>query len=159
MNLKDEIKGCKKCPLYSNMLSSPISPEWVGSPKIMFVITPPVKEENDFFGESIVGLNRIRFLQLLEEASLSSYFITSLVKCKPIKTTYTKKNIEDCKGWLVEEFNRLNPNHIVFCGKTPSSISSLFKKYTETHAINKIVSNRQNEQEFKDLISRINSGN
>lgn len=108
--LKSKIENCHNCPLRAKL--SEFETPWIGvgsnQPKVMIVINGPSKEQPIL----ITGL----ILEYLEKnlrlygINKSDLYITPYVKCgrKP-----TKKALEACKDWVIEEMDLLNPRLVV----------------------------------------------
>lgn len=151
MKLRETIRACQKCPLYKNMQTSPVPPEWVGYPKVAFVIDNILKDENDFFQGVVVGVNRARFLQLLKEIGIENYYLTNLVKCIPTKNRYRAQEIKTCVEWLDYEFEKLKPEYVIGCGPKTKIIKA--NGYCKSVGI--ITSSKKEEQEFVNTVRTI----
>lgn len=152
MKLRETIRTCQKCPLFKNMLTSPVPPEWVGYPKVAFVIDNMLTTENDLMQEVITGVNRIRFIQLIKSAGIEDYYLTNLVKCISGTYRYSANTIKVCSEWIGYEFGLLKPKVVVACGKNARKIKADF--YVD--GINKIVSSKKTEKNFLDLLGQVN---
>lgn len=116
MGIREEINNCKLCPLYQNMQTSPIGPEWYGHPQIMIIIGRPPKMENDFLQEVITGTDRKILIEYLNKYLGDKWYITNNVKCIPSNTSYTRYS-KICSSWLIEEIERVKPRYIIGIGK------------------------------------------
>ena len=152
MKLKETIRTCQKCPLFNNMLTSPVPPEWVGYPKVAFVIDNMLTAENDLMQEVITGVNRTRFIQLIKLGGIENYYLTNLVKCMAGTPRYSVATIKLCSEWLDYEFGLLKPKTVVACGKNARKIKADF--YVD--GINRIVSSKKTEKNFLDLLGQLN---
>lgn len=148
MKLRDTIRACQKCPLYNNMETSPIPPEWRGHPKVAFVIDNMITDQHDLLQETITGVNRTRFLSLIKEAGVEDYYLTNLVKCAPTNKYYRVAHIKTCIEWLVYEFEILKPEIIIGCGPKTTVIKADF--YFKSVGI--ITSSKKEEQSFVDQL-------
>lgn len=152
MKLRETIRACQKCPLFNNMNTSPVPPEWVGHPKIAFVIDNVITSENDLMQEVIVGVNRTRFIQLIQSTGIDDYYLTNLVKCAVNKPRYSANMIKVCSEWIDYEFNLLKPKVVIACGKNAKKVRADF--YTD--GVSRIVSSKKNEQDFLDILRQAN---
>lgn len=134
------------------METSPVPPEWQGSPKVMFVIDSTLNMDHDFQQAPITGATRIRFIQLIENILGDEWYITPLVKCRPLGSTYTVKNLNVCTEWIKEEISRLGPQIIVGCG---TRVEKYVKCNYVTMSPTRIVQGRKNELLFEELLIKI----
>jgi uracil-DNA glycosylase family 4 len=134
------------------MDTSPVPPEWIGRPTIAFVIDNMLTSENDLMQEVIVGVNRTRFIQLIESSGIEDYYMTNLVKCVLKKPSYSAAMIKICSEWIDHEFSLLKPKVVIACGKNARKIRADF--YTE--GVSRIVSSKKNEEKFLDLLRQAN---
>ena len=151
MDLKEEIRNCKLCPLYQLMETSPVPPDWSGFPEVMFIIDTNLGAINDFDQKPITGVTHTRFMQILT-SHLNDWYITPFVKCRPKSTTYTKKNMGDCSYWIKEEIKRLDPKVIVACG---SRIDKIIQCDFICKTPAQITSNARSEKEFGAILAQI----
>lgn len=134
------------------METTPVPPEWQGSPKVMFIIDSTLNMEHDFQQTPLTGATRIRFIQLIENAIGDEWYITPLVKCRPSGSTYTAKNLNLCTEWIKEEIARLGPKIIIGCG---TRVGKYVKCNYETMSPTRIVQGRKNELVFEELLMKV----
>jgi len=148
MNLQEKIRCCEKCPLFKNMSITPIAPDWVGSPKVMFIIDSRLNQINDFEQSPITGVTKARFLTLVE-SKFSSYYITPFVKCIGAYPR-SKATIDICKEWIEHEINTVNPKVIIGCGALiKNNISCNY--YCQSPS--KIIESLSNEKKFEKILT------
>lgn len=130
------------------METSPIPPEWSGTPEIMFILDTTISSDHDFAQSQLLGATRVRFLHLIEN-HFKDWYITPLVKCKPRGTSYLVGDYKICTGWITEEIKRVSPKIIIGCG-------SKVKKYIdcdfETMSPVRITQSKKHEQMFELLL-------
>ena len=153
MSLQEEIRLCKKCQLCTKMETSPVPPEWVGQPKVMFITDTLISMHHDFEQTPLIGINRIRFIQLIEKY-FTEWYITPLVKCSPKNSTYTQADYKICTEWITEEIKRVKPKIIVGCGKVPKYIKCDY----ETMSAARIIQSKKNEEAFEVILKEISNG-
>lgn len=123
--LNEEIRNCKKCPLWK-MRRNTVPGEGPVNTKIMIVGMAPGVEE-DKIGKPFVG-RAGRFLnELLKIAGIKrkKVFITSPLKClpqPPPNRKPTKKEIESCLPYLKKQIGIINPKKFILLGEVAFSI-------------------------------------
>ena len=151
MSLQDEIRSCQRCVLFSKMETSPIPPEWSGTPEVMFVVDTTISMAHDFAQTPTIGATRIRFIHLIEEV-FDDWYITPLVKCRPKNSTYLVKDYKECTQWIQYEINKIAPKIIVTCGSNAT-------KYVEgdffTMSPGRITQSKKHEELFSKTLAEI----
>ena len=151
MSLQDEIRGCQRCSLFNTMETSPVPPEWTGSPQVMFIIDVTISMDVDFAQTPLTGATRLRFIQLIEKY-FKQWYITPLIKCGPKNLTYSVGDYKICTKWIEDEVKRLNPKFIVGCG---SKVEKYFKCNYYTMSPVRITQSQKHELLFEDLLMKI----
>lgn len=156
MSLKEEIQQCKKCPLFENMVLAPVSPEWRLHPDLMIIVNGRLNNENDLLQENISGINRVRLIELLEANEFKNWYITSLLKCRFYGyKNPTKKYLNTCSDWIVDEQSRLKPKATLFMGPLPVYIKKKIKIDYTSIGVGKVVESAKNEEDFIELLGQI----
>lgn len=133
------------------METSPIPPEWRGTPRIIFIIDTTISMDHDFAQSPVIGANRVRFIQLIEKY-FTDWYITPLIKCKPKNLRYSSKEMKLCTNWIDEEIKRVKPEIIVGCGsKVPLYINCDY----ETMSPVRIVQSKKHEEIFEGILKQI----
>ena len=119
MELDERIKTCKKCELYKTC-NSPIPWDWNKDAKILFIWEAPWAEEDKqwkpFVWRSWKLLDKI--LWELNLTRKKGYYITNIVKCRPINNQDpTKEQIKACSPYLLEQLKSWNFKIIVTLGR------------------------------------------
>jgi len=115
MELDERIKNCKKCELYKTC-NSPIPWGWNKNAKILFIWEAPWAEEDKQW-EPFVWRSWKLLDTILWELNLTrekDYYITNIVKCRPIDNQDpTKEQIKACSPYLLEQLKTGNFKIIV----------------------------------------------
>ena len=116
--IKDRILDCQKCGL-SKGRTSAVPGEGTLETDLMFVGEAPGRDE-DIQGRPFVGragqlltkiINAMRF-------SREEVYITNVVKCRPPDNrTPRREEVEECKSFLLQQIQIVNPRVIVTLGK------------------------------------------
>lgn len=130
------------------METSPVPPEWVGDPKVMFIIDTTISMTHDFAQTPLIGATRLRFTQLIEKY-FNQWYITPLIKCGPKNLTYTVGDYKICTKWIEEEVKRLNPKFIVGCG---SKVEKYAKCDYYTMSPARITQSKKHEEIFSEML-------
>ena len=133
------------------MGTSPVPPEWTGSPQVMFIVDITISMDVDFAQTPLTGATRLRFIQLIEKY-FKQWYITPLIKCGPQNLTYSVGDYKACAVWLNEEVNRLNPKFIVGCG---SKVEKYFKCDYYTMSPVRITQSAKHELLFSKILNEI----
>ena len=116
--LKEQILACQKCPLFRERKNA-VPGEGSFEAELMFVGEAPGRDE-DIQGRPFVGragqlLTRIINAMGFQRAEV---YITNVVKCRPPQNrTPHREEIEECKGYLLEQIDLVEPRVIVTLGK------------------------------------------
>ncbi len=152
MNLQDRIQNCVACPLSKMMNTTPIPPEWRGQPEVMFIVDNTITEEHDIEQRPIAGSKRTRFIQIIE-SYLDDWYVTALIKCKPVNLTYPIGDIRFCKStWIDHEIETVKPKIVVGCG---TKVSKFVNCNHTTLSVTKIVESKRNEVVFEKILEEI----
>jgi len=123
--LNQEIRNCKKCPLWKSREKA-VPGEGPVDAKIMIIGQSPGVEE-DKTGKPFVG-RAGRFLnELLKIAKINreKIFITSILKClpqPPINRKPKKEEIEACLPYLKKQVEIIKPKRFILLGEVAFSI-------------------------------------
>lgn len=136
INLSKQISICEGCSL--SRFTTPVTPRWIGNPKIMFIGECPGKEEEKQ-GKPFVGKAGYYLNEVIKYLSVD-YIITNTVKCRCSENNIGKKNrrptsteISSCYCWLEKEILLVKPKIIVLLGNT--SLQNFFpgERISEYH--------------------------
>ena len=138
------------------MLVAPTAPEWRLHPDLMIIVNNRLNNDNDMLQENISGINRYRFLELLEKNDFTNWYITSLLKCRSVGyQNPTKKYLNVCSDWILEEQKRLNPKAVLYMGTLPVYIKKKIKIDYTSVGVGKVVESAKNEKAFVELLNKI----
>jgi DNA polymerase len=121
--LNQEIKSCKKCPLWKSRKNT-VPGEGPVNAKLMILGQAPGHEES-LTGRPFVGRAGKFLNQLLEIAGIEreKIFITSPIKCfPPGNRKPTRKEIEACLPWLKKQIEIINPQKFILLGEVAFSV-------------------------------------
>ena len=127
--LNQEIKNCKKCPLWK-LRKNAVPGEGPANAKIMLVGQAPGAMENlkgvPFCGRAGKFLD---YLLKIAGINRKKIFITSPIKCFPPKNRKpTKKEIEACLPWLKKQIEIIKPKKFILLGEVAFSVFFSDKK-------------------------------
>lgn len=116
--LNQEIRNCKKCPLWKTRENA-VPGEGPDSSKIMIFGQAPGAEENKtgrpFIGRAGKFLDKLLKLAKIKRERV---FITSPIKCFPPKNRKpTKKEIKTCLSYLKKQIEIINSRKIILLGE------------------------------------------
>lgn len=147
INLIEDIKNCKRCPLYLSMPSpcKPVPGEGPLDAKLMIVGEALGKDES-ILERPFMGLAGQFLEKVLERAGLSreECYITNVVKCRPTKNGGKAnrppgtQEIEACGNWLKQEIDFVKPTRIITLGMIPTKY---FLKVKSTTKLKDLVGN------------------
>jgi len=123
--LHQEIKNCKKCPLWK-LRKNAVPGEGPVNSKIMIIGQAPGVDE-DRTGRPFVGRAGKFLNKLLKIAEIKreKVFITSPLKClpqPPINRKPKKEEIKACFPWLKKQIEIINPKIFILLGEVAFSI-------------------------------------
>ncbi len=116
--LIEEIKRCRKCPLYRTRIN-PVPGEGSCRAEIMFVGEAPGAREDET-GRPFVGAAGRLLTQLLEMIGLrrEEVYITNIVKCRPPNNRDPREEeIKACSPYLLRQIALIRPRIIVALGR------------------------------------------
>ena len=119
--IAQEIKKCKKCPLYQTR-NNVVPGEGNHHSKVIFIGEAPGEEE-DFKGKPFVGRAGQLFSKILQSVDIKreNIFITNMLKCRPPgNRNPSKSEIETCLPYLEAQIALINPKIIVTLGNIPT---------------------------------------
>ncbi|MEA2069765.1 MAG: uracil-DNA glycosylase [Asgard group archaeon] len=130
-----KIKDCKKCPL-GNFATKPVPGEGPLNSKYMLIGQNPGKKEDET-GRPFVGRSGTYLNKILRQNGLTRemFYITSVVKhASPNNRKPTKKEIEACLPYLLEQIKIIQPEIIVLMGKVAWEVPKEKKRtYIKTY--------------------------
>jgi DNA polymerase len=129
--ISQAIKECKKCGLWRNRKNA-VPGEGNKKAKVMIIGQAPGKEE-DNLGRPFVGASGKFLNRALEKLGKNreKFFITSVIKCFPPKNRKpTKKEIEACLPYTIEQIKLIKPRFILIFGEVAAE-ALLNKKFKE----------------------------
>jgi DNA polymerase len=127
--LNQEIRNCKKCPLWK-LRKNAVPGEGPVKAKIIIIGQAPGVEE-DRVGKPFVGRAGKFLNQLLKIAGIDrkKVFITSPLKCFPPKNRKPKKDeIEACLPYLKKQIEIIKPKKFILLGEVAFSVFFSDKK-------------------------------
>ncbi len=134
--LKENLKTCKKCPLYKERTNLVFS-DGSKSARIMLIGEAPGADE-DKTGVPFVGRAGKLLNEFLTKAGIDrkkDLYIANTVKCRPPKNRKPSKEEKiACEGNLKIQINEVKPKVIVLCGATAMKSFISDKKLTITKA-------------------------
>lgn len=136
--IAEEIKKCKKCPLYEHR-TNPVPGEGNPNAEIIFIGEAPGYYE-DKQGRPFVGSAGKLLNSLIEEIELTrdDVFITNVVKCRPPNNRDPlKEEIAACSPYLFRQIEVIKPKIIVTLGRH-STITIFNKAGLKTQGISSV---------------------
>lgn len=130
-SLNDQIKICTKCPLSQKIpeLCTPVCGIGNYKAKIMMITDCP-RDEEVLLGEPISLKEQIFLFNIIPSKYI---YITNLVKCNPKNNTVDTQprvsEIKQCRTWVDQEINKVNPEVILAAGR---KTADFFIKTAET---------------------------
>lgn len=116
--LSEEIRNCKKCPLWKNRKNA-VPGEGPVSAEIMFIGEAPGYHE-DLQGRPFVGAAGKYLTKLIERIGLKreNVYITNVVKCRPPNNRDPRnEEISACSPYLDRQISIIRPKIIVTLGR------------------------------------------
>lgn len=122
LSLHEEIRQCKKCPLYRTRKNA-VPGEGPAQAMIMFVGEAPGASEDES-GRPFVGRSGEVLTQLIGEIGLSrnDVFITSVLKSRPPDNrSPNPSEVNACLPYLMRQFEIIDPRVVVLLGNVAVS--------------------------------------
>jgi DNA polymerase len=119
--IAEEIKKCKKCPLYLSR-NKVVPGEGNEKSNVIFIGEAPGGEE-DLKGKPFIGKAGQLFTKILHSVNIKrkDIFITNMLKCRPPgNRNPSKSEIEACLPYLEAQIALINPKIIVTLGNVPT---------------------------------------
>ena len=119
--IEDEIKACRKCPLYKTR-KNPVPGEGDPDARIMLIGLGPGREE-DRQGRPFVGAAGKFLNELLTLAGLKreEVFIGNVMKCLLPHNIATEEQIKACTPYLDRQIDIIKPKIIITLGNVATS--------------------------------------
>ncbi len=117
-----EVPECERCPALVESRSQIVNGTGPGDADVVFVGEGPGAQE-DQQGEPFVGRSGDVLDEALLEVGLDreSVRITNCVRCRPPENRDpTKEELNNCRGYLEQEIEIVDPELVVPIGKVPS---------------------------------------
>ena len=117
-----DVTACERCPALVESRSRIVNGVGPADAELVFVGEAPGERE-DAEGEPFVGRSGAVLDDVLRDNGLAraDVRITNCVRCRPPgNRDPTTEELENCRGYLESEFDRLDPTVIVTLGKVPS---------------------------------------
>ena len=144
--IQDQIRACKRCPLYKYLGIDCYPVPGHGNPNasIMFIAEAPGEQE-ELFGKPLVGPAGQLFDKMLGAAGIDreQCYCSNIVHCRPTKDNKgfsnrapTDEEIAKCKLWIWKEMQWINPSTIVTMGKV-ATYTLLNKQLKKTFSMGK----------------------
>ena len=123
--LYQEIRNCKKCPLWK-MRKNAVPGEGPVNAKIFICAQSPGVEE-DKLGKPFIGRAGKFLDKLLKIAGIEreKVFITSSLKClpqPPVNRKPKKEEIKACLPWLKKQIEIIDPKYFILLGEVAFSV-------------------------------------
>lgn len=118
LSLSERIVLCRKCPL-SGKRENAVPGEGNIEADLMFVGEAPGRDE-DIQGRPFVGRAGRLLTKIINamQRERKDVYITNVVKCRPPNNrTPNPDEIEQCKGYLLEQLGMIQPRVVVALGK------------------------------------------
>lgn len=131
MDLCQKIRECKACPLHSEMVDGYFPVPGFGPRNAKIVLIGEALGDTEVVEQKpFQGLAGRLLTKMLKEAGIDreQCYITNVVKCRPTKNNGkanrppTKKEINQCVHWLLEEIDLVKPSIVVPLGRIPTSV-------------------------------------
>lgn len=129
--LKKEVLGCRKCPLYKTR-KNPVFGEGNTNAKIMIIAEAPGRWE-DVKGRPFVGAAGKVLDELLEsiEIKRKDVFICNVLKCRPVTLSLGNRapsleEIKACSPYLLRQIKIIKPE--IICALGNYSTAFIFEK-------------------------------
>ncbi|WP_313691966.1 uracil-DNA glycosylase [Halorarum halobium] len=124
MDLDDDLRvtGCERCPALVDSRSRIVNGVGPTDADLVFVGEAPGANEDEQ-GEPFVGRSGTVLDDALRDAGLAraDVRITNCVRCRPPENRDPhREELDNCRGYLAEELDRLDPELVVTLGKVPS---------------------------------------
>jgi uracil-DNA glycosylase len=116
--LRSEIGDCRKCKL-ANKRTHVVFGEGNPDARLMFIGEAPGREE-DIQARPFVGEAGMLLTRLIEKMGLKreDVYIANIVKCRPpMNRDPEKDEIEQCRGFLEQQIDIINPKIIMTLGR------------------------------------------
>ncbi|MFB6096826.1 MAG: uracil-DNA glycosylase family protein [Haloferacaceae archaeon] len=116
------VESCERCPALVDSRSRIVNGTGPADADLVFVGEGPGEQE-DQQGEPFVGRSGDVLDEALREAGVvrEDVRITNCVRCRPPENRDpTSEELENCRGYLETELDRIDPELIVTLGKVPS---------------------------------------
>jgi DNA polymerase len=134
-SFREKILNCTLCELYKTR-SNLVLDDTESSADIFFIGEAPGGHEDTVSGKPFTGDAGGKLEEMIEGIGLkrNKVYLGNAVKCRPVKPSSkgrynkfsnrrpTKKEIEICKPWLIEEIRNINPKVTVALGGVPLSV-------------------------------------
>lgn len=117
-----EVRNCPRCPRLVESRSQIVNGTGPADADILFVGEGPGAQEDEQ-GEPFVGRSGSKLDDTLQEFGLEreAVRITNCVRCRPPENRDpTTQELENCRGYLEQEIDIVDPDAIVTLGKVPS---------------------------------------
>ncbi|WP_277553903.1 uracil-DNA glycosylase [Halobaculum limi] len=116
------VRECERCPALVDSRSRIVNGVGPTDADLVFVGEAPGANEDEQ-GEPFVGRSGTVLDDALRDAGLarSDVRITNCVKCRPPDNRDPhSEELDNCRGYLAEELDRIDPELVVTLGKVPS---------------------------------------
>ncbi|QLG29109.1 uracil-DNA glycosylase [Halorarum halophilum] len=116
------VNGCERCPALVESRSRIVNGAGPTDADLVFVGEAPGATEDEQ-GEPFVGRSGTVLDDALRDAGLmrADVRITNCVRCRPPENRDPHvEELDNCRGYLAEELDRLDPELVVTLGKVPS---------------------------------------
>ncbi|MBN1224771.1 MAG: uracil-DNA glycosylase [Candidatus Aminicenantes bacterium] len=120
-SIEERILRCRLCPLSASRTKA-VPGEGSGDADLMFVGEAPGRDE-DLQGKPFVGKAGQLLTKILKAMNFERHdvYITNVVKCRPPNNREPNaEEMEQCKGYLMEQIEQIAPKVIVTLGNVPT---------------------------------------
>ena len=114
-------KVCQSCGLWKSCKSPFMPPSVNGDSRVLVVGEAPGSEEDDK-GVPFVGISGQFLRNVLEDVfGLDNVAFTNVVRCRPPDNKITKKAIDHCKKFVMDDISIIDPEIVLLMGNSPLS--------------------------------------
>ena len=116
-----EHSTCQKCRLFEGCRSPFMSPGNIQNGSDILIVGEAPGEEEDLQGRAFVGKSGQELRRVLRALDMNpdNVVYTNAVRCRPPDNKISKKYINYCKQFLLDEIEELDPEYVLLMGNSP----------------------------------------